>query len=44
VAKVANAIIIKELLEARTDPNARDGLSEKQLLYYIVERGNIELV
>jgi hypothetical protein len=43
-AKLANTMIIKELLKAGSDPNIRYGHSHKQPLQYAVERGNNELV
>jgi ankyrin repeat protein len=43
-AKVANAMIIKELVKAGADPNIHCGYSRKTLLHYIAERGDSELV
>ena len=43
-ARVANTMIIKELLKAGLDPNTQDGYNFKQPLQYAAERGNIELV
>ncbi|PVH70469.1 ankyrin [Cadophora sp. DSE1049] len=43
-AKAEKAMIIKEVLEAGTDPNIWDGWSDKTPLHYVVERGNKELV